>query len=144
MNNNGWRNGVCGQHYHVQRLKSGGAWLDLRKFDAQMFVLDPSNGIIVVTRNEKILGGLVRLQDAAGSSARRIEAIEYCISACDGRKVITEDFLHDFKRPVVLRQPDLAPWHLAPIQGKLFTLRPLNDILTARSFGQMNGAQFCC
>lgn len=142
---NGWRHGVCGQHYHIQRLKAeNGSWIDLRPFDAQMFVLTIRDALVIVTRHEKILRGIVRLQDAAGSSARRIKGIEYCISACDGKRVVTEDFEHEFKRPVMIRQPDVMGWHLAPIQGPLFTTRRLDEILETRCFGSITGAQFCC
>ncbi len=139
------RHGVCSQHYHVQRVQQNGGWLDLQRYDAQLFVLGQRSAMIAVTRHERILNGLVRLQDASGWPALRIGAIEYCISACDGKRVVTQDFLHKFKRGVMLRQMDGGePWRLQTIQGLLFTLRPLNDILKVSSFGNISGAQFCC
>ncbi len=146
MNNDLERHGVCSQHYHVQRLKTeNGTVIDLRKFDAQMFPMDKNHAFMVATRHERILSGLILLSVVAGSSARMIKSIEYCISACDGERVVTQDFFHEFKRSVLLRQPEgLESWRLAPTQGPLFTLRPLNDILRVKSFGKINGAQFCC
>ncbi len=141
----GWRHGVCSQHYHVQRLQSeNGEWLDLRHYDAQMFVLNARDALIIVTRHERILQGLVPMQNAVGSSVRKIHGVDYCISACDGKRIVTQDFFHEFKQTVLLRQSDVLPWQLRPLQGMLFTLRPLNDILDVQTFGAINGAQFCC
>ncbi len=141
------RHGVCSQRYHVQRLKDqSGEWLDLQHYDAQMVALNIREALVIVTRHEKVLGGLVPMQNIVGCSVRKIRGIEYCISACDGRRVITQDFFHEFKRtPAQLRNVDLSPWQLfAADGGTLFTLRPLDDLLEVKSFGAVNGAQFCC
>ncbi len=139
------RNGLCSQHYYIQRFQEeAGGWLDLRKFDAQMVPLNARDALLMVTRHEKVLAGIVPMQNALGASSRRIRAVEYFISACDGSRIVTQDFLHKFKIPVQLRQPDPLAWRLRAIQGLLFTLRPLDDILDVRTFGAIQGAQFCC
>jgi hypothetical protein len=146
MNNNGWRHGFCSQHYHLQRAQTtSGDWLDFRKVDAQFFPMDRESALVFVTRHEQILKGIVSLKETTGSRVRLIKEIEYCISACDGRRVVTQDFHHPFKRPVELRQVGFLPWRMVPFAGgNLFTLRPLNDILQVNSFRKVNGAQFCC
>lgn len=146
MTNNGWRHGFCSQHYHVQRLQcTAGEWIDFRKLDAQLFPSDRYSALLMVTRNERILAGIVPIREVTDAAVRIVKAIEYCISACDGRRVVTQDFVHTFKNAVGLRQPDrLLPWTITPATGNLFTLRPLNDILQVSSFKKVNGAQFCC
>ena len=140
----GWRHGLCSQHYYIQRFQEeSGGWLDLRRFDAQLVPLNARDALLTVTRHEKILSGIVPMQNVIGGVSRRIRAVEYCISACDGSRIVTQDFLHKFKIPVKLEQPD-SVWRLSPVHGLLFTLRPLNDILDVRSFGAVQGAQFCC
>lgn len=153
---NGFREGFCAQHYHVQRFKvSGGSWLDLLKLDAQFFPDGRDRALVLVTRHDKVLDGIAKLRAIAGRSPVHVEAIEYCISACDGRRVVTQDFIHDFKRPALLYQEPAGtrkrtggafsePWWLYHPAGPLFTTRPLNDILQSRSFGRIAGAQFCC
>ncbi len=155
MTTSNWRNGVCAQHYHVNRIKlKNGHWLDLRKLDAQLFPVGFESSIIVATRPEQIMSGPVSLPNAAGLTGFTgkdqwlVAGIEYCVSACTGKQVVTEDFYHPFKNAPALEQDrpgESAPvWWLYAKSGKLFTTRPLRDMLKVDGFGKMVGAQFCC
>lgn len=143
---NPWRRGVCSQHYQISRLKSGARWFDLRNLDAMFFPRSKKLAIIVVSRHEDILGGAPGMKKIFGTSEDYVElsAIEYVVSACVGGKVVTEDFVHPFKNRPVLSSRG-THWELHDIEDTpIFTTRLLNDMLSVRAFGSVEGAQFCC
>lgn len=142
-----WRRNVCAQHYYISRLKYGpGKWADLRGYSAEFIPLDRDAAMILVTRPDKIMAGPAPLRSVfrVPQDDIRISEIEYVVSACAGGKIVTEDFVHPFKKGADLEeQADF--WLMTPAGNDyLFTTRNLDDMLGVRVFGPIQGAQFCC
>jgi hypothetical protein len=140
------RSGYCAQHYHLISLD----WINPRTrrmqstrfedLDAQFFVAGKHSAQIVVNRHHRIAQGLISQAAVLGLDPVRLAAITYTITACGSprsKKIVSEDFIHKFKRPVALKG-----WKITSGNGPLWTWRPLNDLLTCRCFGTVSGAQF--
>lgn len=138
------RAGHCAQHYHLIRLD----WLDPKtgkvrstNFDlvnAQFFVKSSGTAQIIVTNHEHISRGTWPQAAMGIPSPVRLAAIAYSITACArGRTLESEDFIHKFGGGVWLHG-----WTIRAVKGKLWTWRPLNQLLEKKVFGSVKGAQF--
>lgn len=138
------RPGFCAQHYHLIKLD----WIspgtgrlsatDFSKVDAQFFVVDRHSGQIIVTRHDRLRDGVISQKRLVGLDPVQLAAITYTITACVGRRVVSEDFIHKFAKTIWLRA-----WMIECPKYPLWTWRPLNDLLGCdRCFGAVNGAQF--
>lgn len=135
-----WRRNVCGQHYYISRLKTRAGWQDLRGIDAMFYPVTRKRAVVTMFK-QTILDGY---PEPGALNWEKIQAIEYVVSACAGKKVVTEDFRHPFKQPPLLTHEGDGIWHLETQIGNLFTTRLLNTMLSVNVFGSQIGAQFCC
>lgn len=145
------RAGHCAQHYHLIRLdwmepthdNKGSVQFKLRStnFDlvnAQFFVRDSLSAQIMVTDHEHISRGTWAQETMGIPSNVRLVAVAYSITACaKGKTLESEDFIHKFKGGVWLHD-----WQIRSVKGKLWTWRPLNQLLEKKVFGDVKGAQF--
>lgn len=137
---------ICSQIYQLQRLKHGSHWADFRQFDALFFPRSRKLALIILVRHDAVLSGNPPLNRffAGAEDYVEITGIEYVVSACAGGKIVTQEFVHPFKRrPVV--STGTTNWKLFDLEDRdIFTTRHLDDMLRVRVFGNIQGAQFCC
>lgn len=138
------RPGHCAQHYHLIRLD----WInpetgrvqssDFETVNAQFFVLGKSRALIMAVSHSDISAGVIPQTKVIPFKTVRLAAIAYKISACgSGNKIVWEDFVHKFKKPVTMRG-----FVIESRGGPLWTFRPLNHLLSCSCFGGVQGAQF--
>ena len=141
-----YRRGVCAQHYHVNRLRSGRRWIDLRGFDAMFFPASKQAAVVVIAKHTAVLAGMPAARTILGQDGPvLLDGIEYTVTACAGaRGIVTEDFYHRFTRKPSFGMFKGMVYLIESADGPLFTTRALDVILSTDAFGEVQGAQFCC